>query len=298
MSLLSFLLSPGLLACASPPPQDTALDFPGEAGLYELSFDHDGGRRSAVVFVPDSAGPGSPLILNFHGFGGQAEQHLLTADLRTLAEEEGVVLAYPQGSDLDGSSHWNAALPSADNKSSAEDLDFARALVDNIYTEHGIDRDRVYAAGYSNGAMFAYSLACYGEGLVTAVVAVSGAFLNAGEDCSPAQPLPLLLLHGTADSVIPYEGDGETLAVSETLDFWAAHNGLSNPEESNAMDGNTRIETLRYTGGVGESAIVHHKVVGGGHIWFDLNVDGQGLAAMIWDFVSPYSSDALREAAD
>lgn len=283
------------LACAPSSPGDTALSYAGEPGLFELSFDHDGGRRSAVVFVPDSAGPGSPLLLNFHGFGGSAEAHVLTADLREMASREGLVLAYPQGSLLDGSSHWNAALPGPDNKSSAQDLDFAAALVDNIATQYGVDRERVYAAGYSNGAMLSYALACHGGGLVSAVVAVSGTFLNQDEGCSPASAVPLLLIHGTADTVLPYDGDGDTASVEDTLAFWVEVNQTSTtPEQSSAQDGATQIETLHFPNGRGGSVVTHHRVVGGGHDWFNLNLDGQPLEDTVWAFVSPHSQQTLR----
>lgn len=291
--MLSSLL-PLLLACA-PETEDSVLSFPGQPGLYELSFDHDGEPRSSVVYVPESASPGSPLLLNFHGFGGTGRAHLLEADLRELAEREGVVLAYPQGSDLEGSSHWNAALPGPDNKSSADDQGFVRALVDNIQAEHGVDSERVYATGYSNGGMLSYALACHGQGLVAAVVAVSGAFINQEEGCSPDLPVPVMVVHGTADSVLPYQGSAETLSVAETLAFWVDHNETSpTPEESSTQDGDTRIETLSYGQGRGGSAVVHHRVIGGGHTWFEVSNEGEEFHQVLWDFVSPHSLESLR----
>ena len=84
-----------------------------------LELNHDGVLRETLVYVPESyeATQDVPLLLNFHGYGGFAANHLLTSDFRRLAEEQTFLLAYPQGSLLDGSPHWNPSPPSATNKS-------------------------------------------------------------------------------------------------------------------------------------------------------------------------------------
>mgnify|MGYP005718010775 CR=1 FL=1 len=55
-----------------------------------------------------------------------------------IADNNGVVLVYPQGSNLPaGASHWNAAPPSSTsrsfvNKSNADDIGFFKELLDEI----------------------------------------------------------------------------------------------------------------------------------------------------------------------
>ena len=89
-----------------------------------LELNHDGILRETLVYVPESyeGTQDVPLLLNFHGYGGFAANHLLTSDFRQLAEEQTFLLAYPQGSLLNGSPHWNPSLPSATNKSTVDDL--------------------------------------------------------------------------------------------------------------------------------------------------------------------------------
>ena len=112
-----------------------------------LELNHDGVLRETLVYVPKSyeETEAVPLLLNFHGYGGSAANHLLTSDFRQLAEEQTFLLAYPQGSLLDGSPHWNPSPPSAINKSTVDDFGFIESLIDNLSATYRIDEERVYA---------------------------------------------------------------------------------------------------------------------------------------------------------
>ena len=98
------------------------------AETLNLSLQHDGLTREYLLYVPSSYNSNTavPLLFNFHGYGGTSSDHLSTADMRSLADQENFLLCYPQGSsDSYGSGHWNAALPGSDNKSTADDTGFA-----------------------------------------------------------------------------------------------------------------------------------------------------------------------------
>ena len=57
---------------------------------------------------------------------------------------------FPQGTELDGDSHWNAA-DFVDNKSEADDKGFVIELIEQMGRAYNIDLDRVYTTGYRNG---------------------------------------------------------------------------------------------------------------------------------------------------
>ena len=59
--------------------------------------------------------------------------------MRSLADSEDFILVYPQGSDLGGSPHWNAALNGGDNKSNTDDLGFVEAIINKLSSEKLID---------------------------------------------------------------------------------------------------------------------------------------------------------------
>jgi polyhydroxybutyrate depolymerase len=278
--------------CTSPAPETGPLPTDGAPGTYALGVQHDGAEREAVVYVPESydAAASTPLLLNFHGFGGTSLDHMAWADMRGLADTHGFVLAYPQGSLLDGAPHWNTSLPSADNKSSADDFGFMDALIDTIAASYAIDADRIYAAGYSNGGMFSFALACFRSERIAAVASVSGAMLDdIGVDCTPDHPTSVITLHGTDDSVIDYEGGEFGRPAEEVIAYWVDHNGITGaPETATSTEGGDRVESALHTGGEGGTEVHHHRVVGGGHEWFDLSVDGADTNTLVWDFVSRF----------
>lgn len=281
-----------LAACTSPAPEPGPLPADGAPGTYALGIQHDGVEREAVVYVPESydAATSTPLMLNFHGFGGTSLDHMEWADMRGLADTHGFVLAYPQGTELEGAPHWNTSMPSADNKSSADDFGFMDALIDTIGASYAIDADRIYAAGYSNGGMFSFALACFRSERIAAVAAVSGAMLDdIGVDCTPDHPTSVITLHGTDDAVIAYEGGDFGRPAEEVIAYWVDHNGITAaPETATSTEANTPVESARHTGGEGGTEVHHHRVVGGGHDWFDITVDGADTSTLAWDFVSRF----------
>lgn len=254
-------------------------------GLYTLSLAHDGQDREAVVYVPASAiGTEAPMVLNFHGYGGRSAWHMEDADMRVLADEEGFILVYPQGSELGGDPHWNAAPLGGDNKSSADDVGYTETLVERIQEAHTVDSDRIYAVGYSNGGMFAYYLACERSDLIAAVGSVSGTMLDG--TCGSGSPIPVISIHGTADSVLPYNGNSETTSALDIVDYWRTRNGTTSETTTTDTLGGVRVESHYYIGGEAGTEVEHHRVIEGEHVWFDeLDVGTNG---KLWDFVARF----------
>lgn len=100
-----------------------------------------------------------------------------------------------------------------------------RAIVD----AHGFaDRpDRVAFVGFSQGSMMALDAVASGRWTPAAVVAFSGR-LASPLPLAPARPVPLLLVHGAADPVIP---------ASETVQAAATLTALGYPVESHVLPG-------------------------------------------------------------
>lgn len=269
----------------------------GQAGTFSVRFEHDGIMRAAVLHVPESyeADGRAALMLNFHGFGGTAVDHMETADMGSLAERDGFLVAYPQGSALDGSPHWNSALDTPDNKSDADDLGFVRALVARIATDYPFDPDRLYASGYSNGGMMAFALACYASELVAAVGVVSGQLMDASDTCAPVHPTAVITLHGTEDRTIPYEGNSEGLSAQDAVDFWVSYNGTATTPETaiDSADGMT-IERSVYSAGRGGVSVEHYRYVGGEHVWFGSKFEGSDASRLVWDFMVRHDIEGAR----
>jgi polyhydroxybutyrate depolymerase len=256
---------------------------------------HDGMNREYILYVPNSYDGTSavPLLFNFHGFGGSASEFINDADMRAEAEANSFILVYPQGSCLNGASHWNPCPIDGDNKSSADDLGFVEALVNEVSSQYTIDLERIYAAGYSNGGMMAYGLANYKSNLIAAVASVSGSML----DClgNTSHPIPVVHLHGTSDGVIPYDGSNDWNSVQSTLDYWTSFNNtISTPTINVDTTGGMTIEHYVYGQGDNSVSVEHYKYIGGDHVWFNEPYQGQNASNLVWSFMSKYDINGLR----
>jgi polyhydroxybutyrate depolymerase len=185
--------------------------------------------RSYQLFQPSkpSAAP-MPLVLVFHGGGGNAEAMSKKTDFNQYAERDGVFVAYLQGD----KKHWNDGRELSDSR--ADDIGFVKALIAKLEKEKHIDSQRIFAVGHSNGAIFTQSLALAIASQLHAIAAVSGP-VSASEVISfkPAKPLSVMLIHGTQDPVVPYEGGpvaktrGEVASVKATVSLWRKADNMS-----------------------------------------------------------------------
>lgn len=261
------------VAPASAPATHTsrAIDWQGP-------IDVRGIERTYLLHLPpsyDSSTP-VPLVLVFHGGRGSGKQIARYTGFNPLADEKGFIVVYPDG--LDG--HWNDGRPRPSGDGPApDDVAFVSTLINRLSTMFSIDRNRVYATGISNGAIFAQRLGCELSDKIAAIAPVAGPLAKdlAGQ-CKPAQPVSVLMIHGTADGFVPYGGGevrsdirGEVLSVQETAALWVAADGcpgkpLESTLDPTAQDG-TRVRVETWIGGKAGSAVAVYTVDGGGHTW-------------------------------
>ncbi|MDB2457088.1 alpha/beta hydrolase-fold protein [Flavobacteriaceae bacterium] len=253
---------------------------------------HSGETREYILYIPSSYRSSNPVpvVLNFHGFGGSASEYSSYADMREEAEANSFILVYPQGSCLNNTSHWNPCPVGGDNKSTADDLGFIDSLISKISNEYSIDNQRVYAVGYSNGGMMAYGLANYKSNLIAAVASVSGVQLSCGS--SNSSPMPVVHLHGTSDDVIPYEGNNDYNSAQSVLDYWINFNNTAIQPDVNSE---STVEHYIYSQGDDGVRVEHFKYIGGEHIWFNTNYQGKSTSQIIWNFVSRFDRNGLRD---
>jgi polyhydroxybutyrate depolymerase len=167
-------------------------------------------------------------------------------------------------------------------------------LIQQISIDYSIDPKRVYACGFSNGGMMSYGLAHHKSNLIAAVASVSGAMLDA--ESLPTHPMPVLIIHGTEDNVIPYDGSNDYNSVESTLNYWMNFNKIDSLSQSNTMiSGNNTIQYFSYENGKNGVSVEHYKINQGGHEWFNLNYEGQNTSELIWNFFSKYDINGFIE---
>jgi polyhydroxybutyrate depolymerase len=232
-----------------------------------------GVTRRYFLYLPSTWNRGrpAPLVLVFHGGGGRASGIAPHTGFSRLAEREGFVVAYPQG--LNG--RWNDGRGYA---ATHDDVGFVRALLDTLERELSLDPRRVFATGISNGAMFAYRLACDLPGVFAAVAPVAGAMpADLAPACAHTQPVSVLAFQGTADPLMPYLGGGvarrrgRVLSAERSIAFWATTSGcaaapVTTDEPDRVTDG-TRVRKTAYGTCREGRSVELYTIEGGGHTW-------------------------------
>ena len=276
-----------LIACRPTTPPTTV----GPGTLETLLIEHDDLIRSAQVYTPEGfdSSFALPVVLNFHGFGGMAQDHMTYTDMASTADEQSFLLVCPQGSLLDGFPHWNNALPGPDNKSDADDLGYLAKLIQALDDEYLIDRERIYACGFSNGGMMAYALACYLNNEIAAVACISGCLGDTSATCAPVHPTATLNIHGTQDGDVPYNGSSEVIGAQAATAFWADRNNtLASPSVTSLQSNSYALEHIRYEEGDSNVVAEHYKVIGGDHRWFNFSVNGKNANLLLWEFFDQF----------
>jgi polyhydroxybutyrate depolymerase len=257
---------------------------PLSAGTHDRELFVGPNRRAFRLVVPScidrEPDTPRPLVLVLHPgrtHGLQIEQ--LTG-FSALAEREGFLVAYPDGSGNDSRNlTWNAGLCCGQAlEREAEDTRFLHELIDKLPRWVPLDVERVYVCGLSNGGMMAQRLAIESPGLLAAVASVAGPLMT--EAAAIPEPLPFWYCHGTADPMISFDGGPgpnaiQALAyrsVAETLAAWLAVNQSQPPVRTElpaAADDITRCtidqRAAPASGGGAETIFV--TIENGGHTW-------------------------------
>jgi len=244
----------------------------------DVAVESSGVDRTYKRYVP-GAYDGTPtaVVVDLHGYLSGAAGQAAISGLGAFAEDEGFVVATPQGtSDLP---FWNA-VPHEDLP---DDVQFVSDVIDDVSSSLCVDPARVYVDGFSNGAFLASRVACDLSDKVAAVAAVAG--LVFPEGCAPSRPMPVLAIHGTADLLVTFDGspnlgletldwneqstrafDGLAFApVTTSLAAWAEVAGCdATPTDTEVSATVTRTV---YDGCDGGADVELYLVEGGGHAW-------------------------------
>ena len=173
-----------------------------------------------------------PLVLNMHGSGSTAAEQEVFAGMDATSDADGFIVAYPQALIPDGSGFdWNVpGQPLVGGRpvpaNAPNDVQFLTGLVGTLSHRYCIDRNRVFATGFSGGARTASQLACDSSATFAAVAPVSG--LRRPVPCPTTRAVPVISFHGTADPVDPYNGNGQaywTYSVPQAAADWATQDG-------------------------------------------------------------------------
>ncbi len=278
-------------------------ESPLVAGTEEtITLRHDGRDRRyhlhlpAAVVAPEAASGAAqkpqqskrlPLVVVLHGGGGNGEHVARTSQFAELADREGFVVAFPDGTGrLRGKLlTWNdGVLPVYAKDQKIDDVGFLREVVRDVAKRAPIDPARIFAVGHSNGGMMCHRLAREAADLFAGIAVVGGAMNFTAEDSR--LPIGVCLVHGTDDEHVRYDGGRperalgragrrEDASVQDAIDYYVARNGLlARPDRKENADSGVRIDTFDRVAGAGEdddkltdTPVRVITLQGGGHAW-------------------------------
>jgi len=197
------------------------------------SIDIKGVARSYSVQLP--ARKPAPLVIVLHGntqTGADTAAHTSWPD---VARREGFGVVFPNGLNR----AWADLRPNTKRAGRAppggtDDVGFIVALIEKFVRDGAADPGRIYVTGLSNGGAMTMTMICARADLFAAAGTV---IMNLTDEmaasCHPAKQVPMLMINGTADPLIPYEGGRGTSrfavpgfwSTQQTFDFWRRANG-------------------------------------------------------------------------
>jgi polyhydroxybutyrate depolymerase len=157
-----------------------------------------------------------------------------------------------------------------------QDMQFLHRMLDRLATNYPVDTRRIYAVGLGEGGFMAIRMGCNMADRIAAISMV-GAAMPRMQNCIPSRPLPALLMNGTDDPVVPYDGgrykDGmmRLLSAEDSAKEWARLNHCSEkPSESKlpALPGGGKDTKIYLFDACQENAqVALYSVKNGGHTW-------------------------------
>jgi polyhydroxybutyrate depolymerase len=273
----------------------------GEAARYVATV--AGRDRTFIEYVPKSLKPGAPLLFVLHPSGGDAASMRQYSDYEfdELADKYGFLVVYPDGFD----STWNdcrGGSPFSSKRLKIDDTGFIKSLLNHEATAHAVDRKRVFAAGWSNGAQLAYRLALEDPDDFAGVAAISASVpVKENLDCGQVdKPIPVMIVNGTADPINPFRGGmvtlgdaelGNVLSSEDTAKYWAKLLGVTAPPQIATLPhkgGRTSVNSMSWAKD-GVPVVILYAVQNGGHA---MPLEGEDLDSpvAIWDFFAKLPS--------
>lgn len=253
-------------------------EAPAHADTARRMLNSGGIAREYFVQRPAMTTGTRPLVIVLHGGTRPASDIFSRGAWAGIAAREGFILAAPQGVD----NQWNDGRKQtiSGKISTADDVAFLEAMIAELVAKDQVDPARVYMSGASNGGLMTFRFACERAGLLAGIAPTISKMPVALRDrCKPARPVAVIMIAGTADPLMPFEGpptgplsnrpQDPMTSVPETFAFWAKVNGCTLPVTERAMPdvnaGDATTVTRLDPSSCKRAPLVLYRVNGGGH---------------------------------
>ena len=177
----------------------------------------------------------APLVIALHGNTQTGADMATRTSWPEIARRDGFGVVFPDGL----SRAWADFRPNSNRAGRAppegtDDVAFIVRLIEKFIADGTTDPRHIYITGVSNGGAMTMTMICARADLFAAAASVIINLTDASADaCHPSRPVPMLMMNGTADPLIPFEGGRGTSrfaaagfwSTAKTLAFWRRANG-------------------------------------------------------------------------
>lgn len=233
----------------------------------------NGTNRSMLVYAPSGIEKNRPLIIQMHGMNQDAPYQKNAAKWESIADTARFIVVFPNGENK----AWDI--------SGDKDLNFIKAIINEMYSKYGIDKNRVYVSGFSMGGMMSYHAANKMGDQIAAIAPVSGG----GGVNSPKRAMPIMHTHGTSDDVVNYNSTVNTLKNWISAQKCSSNSQKIKPYPSTKSGSAASLEI--WSGCTDNVEVRLLTIEGKGH-WYSMDeAVSVNTSVEIWNFVKNYSLD-------
>ena len=202
-----------------------------------------------------------PLLLNFHGSGMTAIEHMFYTQTNTLAEANGFIVAYPQGINND----WNVGFEQ-DYDNGTKDVEFINVLIEKLIKNYPIDSTKIYATGLSRGGFFIQRLVAELPHTISGFVSVGAPMPTEVQKRMQSQEMvKAMYVHGTKDEIVSRNGKEDAyLSVAQSISYWKIRNKVNLKPKIETIDKSEDDTSVKI---VDHNTVVEIQIENGGHTW-------------------------------
>jgi polyhydroxybutyrate depolymerase len=207
----------------------------------------------------------TPVVLDFHGLSMNAGSENLLSRMNAKADKAGFIAVHAEG--VGAQQSWNAGVCCGEAASTKiDDVAFVKTMLDELEAKLCVDSHRIFSTGMSNGGALSHRLACELSSRIAAIAPVAHVLTIPAATCKPSRPVSVLSFNGTADTLVPYGGNGAGYpSVAGTMSGWAARDGCGTTPRQISKKGD--VTCVTYDGCKSGADVSLCTVQDGGHTW-------------------------------
>ena len=242
----------------------------------------DGVKRSYWLYVPDNCSKNAPVVFALHGASGHSTDK--SPHFNPIADKEGFIVVYPQGEPIYFPVFGGTVTGWDATGEANKDVVFIKAILNEIDNNYGIDRNRVYCCGFSNGGMMTYAMSNACSDVFAAFASISGFPLNEFHfRHTGTRPIPFLHIHGKKDDFVKYS------LMPVIRDEIVARNGACPVAKKTTVAG--KYDKSIYEATEGGFPYIYYEIDDMGHSDFTDNTEDGSSSLTMWNFFKKYTLD-------